>query len=134
MSHEALRALLSKFTQINYEREMAFVAVDAGSVPETILGVVRAVSLPGSTDAEYAIIVRSDMKGVGLGHYLMRKIIEYSRSIGTRRLIGEILIDNHQMRRLARRLGFSLRQTQTDVIEARLDLHADNALPDGGTE
>jgi len=62
------------------------------------------------------------MKGIGLGHQLMRKIIEYSRSAGTQRLIGEMLIDNHQMQHLARAFGFTLTQTDRDIIEATLDL------------
>jgi acetyltransferase len=89
MSGEALRALLSKFSRIDYEKEMAFVAIDPNSVPPLTLGVIRAVKLPDSDDAEFAIVVRSDMKGIGLGHLLMRKIIDYSRSAGTRRLFGE---------------------------------------------
>jgi acetyltransferase len=91
--------------------------------------VIRAVKLPGSADAEFAIVIRSDMKGIGLGHQLMRKIIEYSRSAGTRRLIGEILPDNHPMLRLARRFGFTLIQTHTDIVEAALDLRASDATP-----
>jgi acetyltransferase len=73
LSDEALRALLSRFSHIDYEKEMAFIAVDPSSTPPTTLGVVRAVKLPDSNDAEFAIVVRSDMKGIGLGHLLMRK-------------------------------------------------------------
>jgi acetyltransferase len=122
MSDDALRALLSRSSQIDYEKEMAFIAVDSNTSPPTTLGVIRAVRLAGTDDAEFAIIVRSDMKGIGLGHQLMRKIIEYSRSAGTQRLIGEMLIDNHQMQHLARAFGFTLTQTDRDIIEATLDL------------
>ena len=129
LSEEALRAMLTKFSHIDYEKEMAFIAVDEHCVPPTTLGVVRAVKLPDSDDAEFAIVVRSDLKGTGIGHLLMRKIIDYSRSAGTHRLIGEMLVDNHQMQRLARRLGFTLAPAQSDIIEATLDLGADGAAP-----
>ena len=125
LSAEALSDLLSKFSHIDYEKEMAFIAVDPNSVPPTTLGVVRAVKLPDTDDAEFAIVVRSDMKGIGLGHLLMRKIIDYSRSAGTHRLIGEMLIDNHQMQRLARGLGFTIAPASADVVEATLDLRRD---------
>jgi acetyltransferase len=130
LSEEALHAMLTKFSHIDYQKEMAFIAVDENSVPPTTLGVVRAVMLPDRDDAEFAIVIRSDMKGIGLGRLLMQKIIDYSRSAGTHRLIGEILVDNHQMQRLARRLGFTLAPTQSDVIEAALDLRADGAAPE----
>jgi acetyltransferase len=129
MSKQALRTLLSRFCRIDYANEMAFIAVDPNSAPPMILGVIRAVKLPGSADAEFAIVIRSDMKGIGLGHQLMRKIVEYSRSAGTRRLIGEILPDNHPMLRLAGRFGFTLIQTHTDIVEAALDLRASDATP-----
>jgi acetyltransferase len=132
LSEEALRAMLTKISHIDYEKEMAFIAVDENCVPPITLGVVRAVKLPDSDDAEFAILVRSDMKGIGLGHLLMRKIIDYSRSAATHRLIGEMLIDNHQMQRLARRLGFTLASAHADVIEATLVLRADGAAPDKG--
>jgi acetyltransferase len=130
LSAEALRDLLSKFSHIDYEKEMAFIAVDPTGEPPTTLGVVRAVKLPDTDDAEFAIVVRSVMKGIGLGHLLMRKIIDYSRSAGTRRLIGEMPIDNHQMQRLARGLGFTIAPASADVIEATLDLRRDAAASD----
>ena len=123
-SHLAVEVL-----RIDYANEMAFIAVDPNSAPPMTLGVIRAVKLPGSADAEFAIVICSDMKGIGLGHQLMQKIIEYSRSAGIRRLIGEILPDNHPMLRLARRFGFILIQTHSDIVGAALDLRASDAMP-----
>jgi acetyltransferase len=122
LSADALHALLSKLVHLDYQREMAFIAVEPDAVPPATLGVVRCARLPESEDAEFAIIVRSDMNGVGLGRQLMRKIIDYSRSAGTPRLVGEILADNHRMLSLVERFGFSLTRTQPDVVEAALDL------------
>jgi acetyltransferase len=58
MSDQALRTLLSRFCWIDYVNEMAFIAVDPNSAPPMILGVIRAVKLPGSADAEFAIVIR----------------------------------------------------------------------------
>jgi len=120
---------MARFTQIDYEREMAFIAThprDDGS-PETrgpkTLGVVRAVTDPDNQEAEFAILVRSDLKGHGLGEILMRKIIAYCRQRGTVYLGGEILRENMAMRKLAAELGFeTVNGSETDSIAVRLKL------------
>ena len=66
-------------TQIDYDREMAFVAVRCKDNHEEILGVTRAISDPDNVDAaEFAVLVRSDLKGLGLGRRLMEKLIAYT--------------------------------------------------------
>jgi acetyltransferase len=103
------RSELARLTQIDYEREMAFVAVERthGQAEQT-LGVVRAVIDPDNGDAEFGIIVRSELKGTGLGSCLMQKLIRYLRSRGTRRLVGTVLVSNTRMLQLAERLGFEV--------------------------
>jgi acetyltransferase len=105
---------LARYTQIDYDREMAFVATapapDApGEAPADTLGVVRAISDPDNVSAEFAIVVRSDLKGQGLGSALMEKIIRYCRSRGTRELVGQVLPVNRAMLDLAREFGFESR-------------------------
>jgi acetyltransferase len=115
---------LARFTQIDYEREMAFIATapDAGGVAET-LGVVRAMTDPDNVRAEFAIIVRSDLKGSGLGRALLDKLIRYLRSRGTAEVVGQALPDNAAMVALARDLGFAVRRAvDGDAIELALDL------------
>jgi acetyltransferase len=104
---ELPRSQLARLVQIDYAREMAFIALrpGAGGAAET-LGVARAVADPDNDEAEFAVVVRTDVKGGGLGRLLMRRLIEYQRSIGTRRLIGDVLRENRPMRELAHRLGF----------------------------
>lgn len=99
---------LSRFTQIDYNREMAFIASapDPSGEPET-LGVVRIVTDPDRLRAEFAIVVRSDLKGCGLGRLLLEKMIRYCRLCGIRELVSETLEDNRAMRGLARNLGFT---------------------------
>lgn len=101
------RSELARLTQIDYEREMAIVAValGPGGAQET-LGVVRAVADPDNIDAEFGIIVRSDLKGMGLGKLLMIKLIRTLREHGTQRLVATVLTENHRMLALAQGLSF----------------------------
>ncbi|HSM11764.1 MAG TPA: bifunctional acetate--CoA ligase family protein/GNAT family N-acetyltransferase [Lysobacter sp.] len=108
------RSELARLTQIDYEREMAFIATAPSSEGEETLGVVRATSDPDNRDAEFGIIVRSDLKGSGLGERLMRKLIGYLRAKGTQRLVAQVLRENTRMLELARRLGFALEADQPD--------------------
>ena len=99
---------LARLTQIDYGREMAFIATEptTGGGEET-LGVARALCDPDNQDAEFAIIVRSDLKGGGLGRRLMDKLIGHLRTRGTQRLVGTVLAENQRMLQLARELGFT---------------------------
>lgn len=98
---------MTRFTQIDYDRELAFIAVRPAtdSHPETI-GVVRAAFDPDNIEAEFAIIVRSDLKGKGLGRLLMDKLIRTCRARGTRRLVGQVFRENEAMLALSSSLGF----------------------------
>ena len=109
------RSQLARFTQIDYDREMALVAIERdGDGIERSLGEVRVVADPDNAVADFAIVVRSDMKGKGLGRLLLQSIVDYCRSRGTGRLCGETLGANLRMQHLARDLGFSLK-TGTDL-------------------
>ena len=80
------RSELARLTQIDYAREMAFVATAPGMRwCRAHAGVVRAVADPDNVEAEFGIIVRSEMKGEGLGELLMKQIIDYLRRHGTQR-------------------------------------------------
>ena len=124
------RSELARLTQIDYERETAIVAVASGSdgVEET-LGVVRAVADPDNIDAEFGVIVRSDLKGLGLGLVLMHKLIRTLREQGTRRLVGTVLAQNHSMLALAKRLGFV--QSPSEHADGTNQVHL-VLQPDGG--
>lgn len=101
---------LARLTQIDYDREMAFVAcrvLEGGTDSET-LGVVRAVTDPDNQSAEFGIIIRSDLKGRGLGYVLMEKLIAYFKARGTREIVGEALVHNYGVQKLVRNLGFEV--------------------------
>jgi len=123
---ELQRSQLARLTQIDYDREMAFIATserESGGV-ET-LGVARAIADPDNIAAEFAIIVRSDMKGKGLGPILLKKLIDYCRSRGTRELVGEALAENQRVIALTRRFGFAVTASpETHTVNLRLDLAA----------
>ena len=101
-------AQLARWTQIDYDREMAFIATRPGAAGPETLGVARAVADPDNITAEFAVVVRSDLKGQGLGALLMDKLLRYCRARGTQQVVGEALPDNQRMLELARRLGFTL--------------------------
>jgi acetyltransferase len=117
---ELPRSELARLTQIDYDREMAFIAeaLDAHGVRET-LGVARTVSDPDRVEAEFAIIVRSDLKGAGLGRLLFQQLIEHARSRGTGRLVGIVLRENKRMLNLCRDLGFEADPTEPAGSDVR---------------
>ena len=117
---------LARMTQIDFDREMAFLAVkNAGTAQEETLGVIRIVCDPDNVEAEFAIIVHSKFKGRGLGATLMRKMVAYCQRRGTKRIIGQVLATNKAMLTLASRYGFTQQSnTEPDVVEVRLDLEA----------
>jgi acetyltransferase len=121
------RTELARLTQIDYGREMAFIATsrDANGQEET-LAAVRAISDPDNDSAEFGITVRSDVKGGGLGKRLMNKLIAYQRAQGTRWLVATVLQENDRMLKLAHELGFSVVKPAPEpgVSAIQLDLQA----------
>lgn len=113
---------LARMTQIDYDREMAFVAIGQdGAFSQQILGVVRAISNPDLSDAEFAILVRSDLKGLGLGKLMMEKIVRYARERGIGQLSGMTMPSNRGMINLAKRLGFKIDiQLEDGVVNMEL--------------
>ena len=99
-------AFLARLTQIDYAREMAFVALEPDN--GALLGVVRFVADPDYVRAEYAVLVRSDLKGLGLGWQLMQHLIAYARAEGLQQLHGSVLGENATMLGMATELGFTV--------------------------
>jgi acyl-CoA synthetase (NDP forming)/GNAT superfamily N-acetyltransferase len=125
-------AEMARLTQIDYDREMAFIAALAGAdgaVPETV-GVVRTITDPNNDKAEYAILVRSDMKGQGLGWKLMDKMVQYCRGRRTKEINGLVMRDNKRMLDLVHGLGFTSRKLpDEDVMEVVIDLQRSRPAP-----
>ncbi|GIU43304.1 bifunctional acetate--CoA ligase family protein/GNAT family N-acetyltransferase [Shewanella colwelliana] len=105
MTHEEMAVL----TQIDYAREMAFIATAKGDDGEEItLGAIRASIDPDNTEAEFAMAVRSDHQGQGLGKLLLEKLIDYYKANDTEVLTGFTMFENRSMANLAKRLGFTV--------------------------
>ncbi|HCW48410.1 bifunctional acetate--CoA ligase family protein/GNAT family N-acetyltransferase [Mixta calida] len=114
---------LANMTQIDYDREMAFVAVREQGGEAEIIGVTRAISDADNTDAEFSVLVRSDLKGVGLGRRLLEKMIVYTRHHGLQQLNGITMPRNQGMITLAKKLGFSVDvQLEDGIVSLRLPL------------
>lgn len=114
---------LARFSQIDYDREMAFVALPAADAQgrQPIAGEVRAVCDPDNEVAEFAIQVASGWQGRGLGRLLLARLVEHLRERGTRELVGECLAENTAMAGLARASGWTVRPVR-GVVEMRLAL------------
>jgi acetyltransferase len=109
--------LTARLTQIDYDREMAFVAVHDGRT----VGVARLVRDPGQDRGEFALVVEPGWKGQGLGRHLMERLFAWGRRAGLREVVGEVLADNAPMLSFARALGFSVHRhpAEADVVEVR---------------
>jgi acetyltransferase len=116
--------MMARLTQVDYEREIAFVAV-RDTTGETV-GVARLVGEVGSLEGEFAVIVQPDMKGRGLARHLMQRLIAWARTRGMAAIVGQVLADNAPMLAFVRGLGFAVRRMPEEdgVVEARLELSA----------
>jgi acetyltransferase len=111
---------IARFTQIDYARAMAFIAVDPAS--GAMLGGSRLVADPDYIKGEYAIMVRSDLKGQGLGWALMQHLIAYASAEGLQQLHGDVLQENTHMLSMCRKLGFDVRCYEDDATLCRVTL------------
>jgi len=112
---ELPRSELARLVQIDYDREMAFVVLEAQpDGAQRTLGVVRAVADPDNIEAEFAIILAAEVQGHGLGLRLLDKMVAYLRGHGTQRLVALVLRENAGMRELAAQGGFVLDEVGSD--------------------
>jgi len=110
--------LAARLTQIDYDRDMAFVAAPS-TVSGDIWGVVRLHAGPDGMRAEYAITVRSDRKGLGLGTALLTLALDEARRRGIAEVWGDVLTANARMLNLARDMGFAVTAVQGDAAIMR---------------
>jgi acetyltransferase len=122
MSHEDLRlrfftpvhglthAVAARLSQLDYDRELALLAAHDGMA----LGVAHFFADPDKLRAEYAIAVRSDWQGRGVGYLLMRRLIDIARQRGIGELVGEVLRENEPMLRMCRELDFTIAPQPSD--------------------
>jgi len=117
-------AYVARLTQIDYARAMAFIAIEEAT--GNMFGVVRLHADANYESGEYAILIRSDLKGRGLGWLLMQQIIEYARAEGLKTIEGQVLSENVTMLTMCRELGFAIRPdpNDPDISIAKLAVEA----------
>ncbi|MGC2077681.1 MAG: GNAT family N-acetyltransferase, partial [Xanthobacteraceae bacterium] len=118
---------ITRFTQIDYARAMAFIAIN--ETTSEMLGVVRIHTDSQYENGEYAIVVRSDLKGHGLGRLLMELMIEYARAEGLKFVRGQVLQENTTMLQMCRQLGFEIASDPEDSSIAVVMLPLDSKRP-----
>lgn len=116
--------MLSHFTQVDYDRHMALIAVTRSDGREIEIAVARYVMMDDGTGCEFAIVVADGWQRKGVGAHLMRALMDAARQRGLRTMFGEVLASNYKMLGLMKRLGFHITFDPNDAhimrVEARL--------------
>jgi acetyltransferase len=115
-------ALLARFTQIDYDREMAFVATHAAGKSERQVAVARYATLPDARTCEYAIVVADAWQGRGLARKMMLRLIEVAQGRGLATMIGFVDASNEAMLALCAQLGFAIAAEPGDLRSRRVTL------------
>jgi acetyltransferase len=116
--------MLARFTQVDYERELALIAIPSGDPAAAMAGVARYSPNADGTSCEFAVTVADAWHRRGVAGILMRRLIDAAREAGYQRISGSVLSSNGNMRALMRSLGFTMHADPTDttVVEYALDL------------
>jgi len=115
--------LMAPLTQIDYDRDIALVAIDYGHETEKILGAARIMTTPGGTNPEFAVLVGDPWQGMGVGAALMNHLLSIAKSRGLASISGLVMGTNKTMLALARKLGFGIKRvTGGSEFELNIDL------------
>ena len=117
---ELSTAEANKLSHLDYKHETAFIALDEDT--GRMLGLVRLKDELDEQTAEFAILVRSRLKGHGLGWMLMHRVIDYAKEKGLRRVYGDVLAENASMLQMCAELGFHEQDMGPDMRRVVLDL------------
>lgn len=117
---ELSQNMLVRFTQIDYDREMALIAVLERDEQEQELGVCRYVASADGLSCEFALVVADEWQNKGIGNKLMNCLFDAARAKGIKVMEGEVLTANRSMLELVRRLGFAVSASQEDVAVKRI--------------
>jgi acetyltransferase len=109
--HELTPEMLVRFTQIDYDREMALIAVTEVDGHEVEHGVVRYVTNPDQNSCEFALVISDELQGHGIGQRMMKRLLEIARSRGLDMMEGEVLTANHRMLELVRSMDFQIQRS-----------------------
>jgi acetyltransferase len=116
--------MLARFTQIDYDREMAFIAVEGQRLREREVGVCRYIAMPDGETCEYAIVVSDDFQARGLGRLMMSRLMEVAAARRLKTMVGYVATENAGMLDLCESIGFAIERDLEDphtcIVTARL--------------
>lgn len=110
-------AMLARYTQLDYDRAMAILALAPDALGERIIGVARYVQEPDGESCEFALVVADAWQGKGVGSRLMIALFEAAKARGYKRMVGWVMASNEKMLRAMSRLGFT---SATDAEDASM--------------
>ncbi len=102
--------MLTRFTQVDYDREIALVAMQASSEEEKFLGVARIILEPDENEAEFSVLVRDSWHGKGIGAELLKRCLDFAEERGVKKVWGLVLNENTHMLALGKKLGFDIKR------------------------
>ncbi|MEA3332537.1 MAG: GNAT family N-acetyltransferase, partial [Pseudomonadota bacterium] len=114
-----------RFTQIDYDRDVAIIAEIERDGKKMSIGVNRLVYYPHNEEYEFAVVVTDAWQGSGTGRLLMEKLIYIARDRGISEIYGLVLRGNVNMMRFIKGFGFKIVDCEDDVLRIRLDLQHD---------
>jgi acetyltransferase len=117
----------NRLSHLDYSNEMVFIALDEDT--GTMLGLVRLRNELDEINAEFAVLVRSRLKAHGIGWLLMRRMIDYAKAKGLRRVYGDVLTENAAMLQMCAELGFREADMGPAFRRVVLDLAKANSPP-----
>jgi acetyltransferase len=112
--HELTPGMLARFTQVDYDREMALVAVDESGATRSIIGVARYIIIVDRESAEFAIVIADAWQGRGVARLLMTRLIDYAKARGLKQLEGAVLRSNSRMLKFMADFGATTRDDRDD--------------------
>lgn len=126
--------MAERFTRVDPRHEFALVAAEPLPPGEALVGAVARISIdPDGHDAEFSILVSRYIANMGLGRYLMTRLVKWARGKKVERIYGDVLVHNQPMLALAESLGFERQSQQEGLVRLSLDLHPEHGhLPHHG--
>jgi acetyltransferase len=126
-------SMLARFTQIDYDRHIALVALTGSDAREKMLGVARVIIGRDPREAEFAVLVSDPWQGKGIGAELLRRCLAIARKREIKKVTGTVLAENTQMLALGKKLGFEIKKVQgVQEYELSIDLHRLDPSAKGG--
>jgi acetyltransferase len=126
--HELTPAMLARFTQVDYDREMALIAIDQSGAAPSIIGVARYIIIEDRLSAEFAVVVADAWQGRGVGRVLMTRLVDCAKARGLAHLEGAVLRANARMVKFVTEFGATIRDDPNDPEQVIVTIDVAGAL------